>query len=211
MTALGHDFTFRQAADACGLSIRTLKRRRNAGDFPNAHQLNDGKETWLVPLADLLAAGLQPGTPTNPDPEPTAHDTIDLREQLHTAQLATKDAELTAAQTRIDALSQQVGMIEAATSTQIEAATAKAQAQIETLTTTTQATEQRIIDLTETAQEAKTTANKRIIDLASREAQAKKAAQKAQARTEIWQWWTVIAAISAAGFLAFAVLSFLTR
>lgn len=47
-----------RAATECGVSRETIKRRRAAGDFPNA-QLDENKY-WVIPVEDLLAAGLQP-------------------------------------------------------------------------------------------------------------------------------------------------------
>ena len=83
-THLGVFFTIAQAAEACGVSRDTIKRRRAAGAFPNA-VLEGG--AWAVPLADLLAAGLQPGRPAQPDaPADGGGDgettVIDLREQI---------------------------------------------------------------------------------------------------------------------------------
>lgn len=84
-THLGVFFTIAQAAEACGVSRDTIKRRRAAGAFPNA-VLEGG--AWAVPLADLLAAGLQPGRPAPPDAPAGAGDdggettVIDLREQI---------------------------------------------------------------------------------------------------------------------------------
>ncbi len=45
-----------KAAEMTGVSLSTIKRKRVAGDFPNAEQAEHG--TWLVPVEDLLAAGL---------------------------------------------------------------------------------------------------------------------------------------------------------
>lgn len=60
-------WTITRAAAECGVSRDTIKRRRTAGGFPNAHQ--DQRGQWLIPLEDLLAAGLRPGAPSPPDPE----------------------------------------------------------------------------------------------------------------------------------------------
>ena len=51
--------TLAEGARLCGCSINTLKRRNTTGRLPNAHQdLSDGHRPWLVPIADLVAAGL---------------------------------------------------------------------------------------------------------------------------------------------------------
>ncbi|MEU9489411.1 helix-turn-helix domain-containing protein, partial [Streptomyces decoyicus] len=47
----------RDAAAVCGVSRSTIRRRRDAGRFPNAVQ--DGVLGWLIPEDDLRAAGLQ--------------------------------------------------------------------------------------------------------------------------------------------------------
>jgi hypothetical protein len=45
-----------------GVSLSTIKRKRTAGAFPNATQ--DAAGTWLIPVGDLLAAGLHLNRPT---------------------------------------------------------------------------------------------------------------------------------------------------
>ncbi|WP_374211018.1 helix-turn-helix transcriptional regulator [Streptomyces sp. MCA2] len=47
----------RDAAAVCGVSRTTIRRRREAGSFPNA--VRDGVLGWLIPEDDLRAAGLQ--------------------------------------------------------------------------------------------------------------------------------------------------------
>lgn len=61
-------WTITRAATECGVSRDTTKRRRAAGEFPNTHQDQQGR--WLIPIDDLIAAGLRPRTPTPPDPAP---------------------------------------------------------------------------------------------------------------------------------------------
>ncbi len=50
-----------EAADACGVSRVTVRRRLDAGAFPHAHRsASEGKgrkDTWRIPLSDLAAAG----------------------------------------------------------------------------------------------------------------------------------------------------------
>lgn len=53
-------FTLRQASTRCGVSFSTIRRRREDGAFPNAYKTPDGQ--WMVPVEDLLAAGLKPTT-----------------------------------------------------------------------------------------------------------------------------------------------------
>jgi hypothetical protein len=61
---VGHALIVREAAAACRLSPRTIRRKLNAGAFPNAYQapLSDDpdKTVWKIPVSDLEAAGLHP-------------------------------------------------------------------------------------------------------------------------------------------------------
>lgn len=60
-------FTLKDAAQRCGVSFSTIRRRREEGNFPNAYKTSDGE--WRVPVEDLLAVGLNPAA----DPAPTEH------------------------------------------------------------------------------------------------------------------------------------------
>lgn len=51
------EYTLRQAAQLCSVSVDTIKRRLRAGDLPHARKLDDAARTWVVPLGDLVAAG----------------------------------------------------------------------------------------------------------------------------------------------------------
>ncbi|MEV7114398.1 helix-turn-helix transcriptional regulator [Streptomyces anulatus] len=58
--------TRREAATACGVSRSTIRRRREAGDLPNAVQ--DEARGWLIPVKEgLLAAGFRLNAPAGPD------------------------------------------------------------------------------------------------------------------------------------------------
>ncbi|MFD5899790.1 helix-turn-helix transcriptional regulator [Streptomyces sp. NPDC060366] len=84
--------TQREAAAACGVSRTTIRRRREAGDLPNAVQ--DEVRGWLIPVDDLLAAGLRlhapadpdktaPSSPAGPDADvDQEHDAVALRAEL---------------------------------------------------------------------------------------------------------------------------------
>lgn len=68
----GWEYTIKQAANLCSVSTDTIKRRLRSGDLPHAHQLTDSAGTWVIPLADLVAAGFtiaggreQPATTTS--------------------------------------------------------------------------------------------------------------------------------------------------
>ncbi len=56
-------FTLTEAAEACGVPRKTLRRRLDADAFPNARRLDGpaGTETgpWVVPTEDLTAAGFE--------------------------------------------------------------------------------------------------------------------------------------------------------
>ncbi|MEU2476069.1 helix-turn-helix domain-containing protein [Streptomyces sp. NPDC012842] len=61
--------TQREAAAACGVSRTTIRRRREAGDLPGAVQ--DPVRGWVIPVDDLLAAGLRLHAPSPPDEAPS--------------------------------------------------------------------------------------------------------------------------------------------
>ena len=48
-----------EAAEACGVSIDTIKRRLKAGNFPHARQVGLDR-TWVIPTRDLVDSGLLP-------------------------------------------------------------------------------------------------------------------------------------------------------
>jgi hypothetical protein len=61
----GPALTIRDAAAACRLSSRTIRRKLTAGAFPNARKTGSNDEdeqegAWMIPVADLEAAGLNP-------------------------------------------------------------------------------------------------------------------------------------------------------
>ncbi len=69
-----HAFTLREAAAACGVSVQTIKRRKDDGLFPNARQEpipnGGGTKRWVIPLSDLLAQGLHPNAARKRDGMP---------------------------------------------------------------------------------------------------------------------------------------------
>ena len=60
----GHDLTIREAAAACGISPRTIRRKLNTEAFPNAYKLRpragETEGVWKIPVGDLEEAGLAP-------------------------------------------------------------------------------------------------------------------------------------------------------
>ena len=57
-----HLLTIRDAAEACGVSTRTIRRRLASGAFPRAFKLSvpdsGGEGVWRIPLTDLYRSGL---------------------------------------------------------------------------------------------------------------------------------------------------------
>jgi hypothetical protein len=80
------EFTIKQAAEACQVSPKTIRRRLDSDKFPNAHRLDDSTGSpWLIPVTDLIASGLTPGKPAAPanadqDEAANADDMIELGE-----------------------------------------------------------------------------------------------------------------------------------
>jgi len=68
MAAIDHpsaqDLTIREAAAACGISPRTIRRKLNTDAFPNAYKLRpragETEGVWKIPVGDLEDAGLAP-------------------------------------------------------------------------------------------------------------------------------------------------------
>ena len=92
----GWEYTIKQAANLCSVSTDTIKRRLRSGDLPHAHQLTDSAGTWVIPLADLVAAGFsiaggreQPATTTSQGRHATPPSS-DLQDKI---QLAVAQAE----------------------------------------------------------------------------------------------------------------------
>ena len=75
---VGHALIVREAAAACRLSPRTIRRKLNAGAFPNAYKSPSGDDPtrtmWKIPVSDLEQAGLAPTLvhPAFSKPAPTA-------------------------------------------------------------------------------------------------------------------------------------------
>ena len=113
------EFSVTEAARASGVDRRTIKRRLDAGEFPNAHRRPTGRGPgtgpWLVPLDDLLAVGLRPdvgrarghpirGGPQLPGPE------LRLRAALADAERRAEVAEALAAERERVIQAQQVAL-----------------------------------------------------------------------------------------------------
>jgi hypothetical protein len=78
--------TLTEAAKATGVSRGTLRRRLDSGEFLNACRLDGpvgtGTGPWVVPIADLLGAGLtlhSPDDDQSDEDKPDDHRDVDLR------------------------------------------------------------------------------------------------------------------------------------
>lgn len=89
----------REAAAACGVHLSTIRRYREAGRFGGARR--DPVRGWLIPVEDLLAAGLRVHAPTPPDgsgegeqpsPAQVAELERELLEMRHARDLARAEA-----------------------------------------------------------------------------------------------------------------------
>lgn len=102
-------WTLTEAATHCKVSRSTIRRYREQGKFPNAVKSPD--RGWLVPVEDLLGAGLSPGrsipeetTPTEPAQADSAHvqalekDLIEVRSALNIERAHREAAERIAAE-----------------------------------------------------------------------------------------------------------------
>jgi len=89
------ELTVTEAAKAAGVDRRTIRRRLDADDFPNAHRdtgkQGPGSGPWLIPVEDLLAAGLKLHQPSGPD-EPTTDTATAHAETEATLRAALADA-----------------------------------------------------------------------------------------------------------------------
>jgi hypothetical protein len=104
-------FTLKQAAEEAGVSRDTIKRRNAAGEFPNAYQ--DHRGVWMIPLTDLLAAGLPPKLrqgdtqvqlPDAPGERPMPRSEFDTKADELEERLEQAQAEADALRVRLDLL-----------------------------------------------------------------------------------------------------------
>jgi hypothetical protein len=183
-------FNQRDAARECGVSVETIKRRRMMGQFPNSFQ-SGNRGDWMIPVDDLLAAGLQPGKPSPPD---AAVPVIDAEEP--------KLGELKAT---VEGLKAQLAEREA----RVEEAKANAAAQIETMRGQILAIE---AGASETKRRAEA-ADQRVVDLRESARSAVRSAQESTALAERqavrWQYAAIVAGLLALGSIAAVVAGLL--
>jgi DNA-binding transcriptional MerR regulator len=106
-----------EAARATGKSIPTIRNYLDKGKLPNATSKAKGSsKAWLIPLADLVAAGLldKVSTPSEPALAPVS-EVMELREQV--AALKAENSQL---RERLDDLKQSRADLIAAYAPQIE-------------------------------------------------------------------------------------------
>jgi hypothetical protein len=86
------NFSLREAADVCGVSKITMRRRLDARGFPNAWRANGpgGQATgeWRIPIEDLLAAGFTPNAALNGPLRPPGPPTTPNGSQAASAPLS---------------------------------------------------------------------------------------------------------------------------
>jgi len=78
------ELTFSQIREMIGVARTTLQRRLDGGLFPNARRRpGDSNRKWVVPIADLITAGLVDATEVA-DPDEMAHraDVEDQRAEI---------------------------------------------------------------------------------------------------------------------------------
>lgn len=117
-------WTLTEAAQQCSVSRSTIRRYRESGKFPNAEKQSG---QWVIPVSDLIAAGLNPGQPNPPNKQPKeseeqskpeqgeqAQEIAELRAQLAIEQAHRKAAEQVAAERErsLNDLRQALRMIE---------------------------------------------------------------------------------------------------
>jgi len=77
-----------QAAQACGVSVDTIKRRLKVNAFPHARQLGLDRQ-WAIPVRDLIDAGLLPAAAlASASPPDDAPDIIATRPLIAPGQSA---------------------------------------------------------------------------------------------------------------------------
>lgn len=66
-----HVSTLKEAAEACQVNLKTIRRRGDKGEFPNTYRsATRASSPWSIPVTDPIAAGLTPGKPTAEEPAP---------------------------------------------------------------------------------------------------------------------------------------------
>lgn len=97
--------TLREAAAACGVSLSTIRRyHEQQHRFPNAELTSRG---WLIPVTDLLAAGLRVNAPAPPPVSEASEAGEPASEQLAQAL-----AELARERTRRELAEQRAELLE---------------------------------------------------------------------------------------------------
>jgi len=108
-------FTVKQAAQACGVSARTIMRRLADGGLV---AYKDERDAWQIPVSALITAGFAVGKPSDPDPTPpaTGEPTVNelrVRIELLEARLDGAERLRQAAERNADDLRQALRMLEA--------------------------------------------------------------------------------------------------
>jgi predicted DNA-binding transcriptional regulator YafY len=103
---LGVVLTVKEAAAACGVSLKTIRRRLDKDLFPNAVRgpgVREGLEgPWLIPTADLLASGLSFSAPKPAQPLPVSAATTEAPASTDSAELEKLKADNAALATELE-------------------------------------------------------------------------------------------------------------
>lgn len=104
--------TINAAAEACAVSRDTIKRRLRSGHFPNATRgraQGDRPPPWLIPVVDLVEAGLAPTVDRGPT-DRSEDDPVSLRVALahHEALSIARDAHLADLRTEVRRLHERI-------------------------------------------------------------------------------------------------------
>jgi hypothetical protein len=108
--------TLEEAAETIGKSRDTLKRRHKDGTFPHAFQREgDNRGTWLIPVTDLVAAGLLPADALADVAETvaTARHGGEAAARQHATETARQDlaVQVAALQAQVAGLEQQLALV----------------------------------------------------------------------------------------------------
>ena len=92
LAAMTATFTVAAAATVCGVSVRTIQRRREALEAAGAWR--DGLGRWQIPVEALAAVGLRPGAADTVVPgRDKSHDTATVDADLAALRLRAEVAE----------------------------------------------------------------------------------------------------------------------
>lgn len=101
-----------QAAKVTGKSIPTIRAALFGGKLPSAISVPKGSsKSWLIPISDLVAAGLLDQVTTSPEPKEKPSELTELKVALAVAngKIDTLEATLRGKERELELLTQQLG------------------------------------------------------------------------------------------------------